>query len=1116
MTLRLNLMRWVVTLLGVQLLCGIVWVLGPLLPVLDPWPARAAVMMGLVLLWAALNLAFDIRSSRQDAALARGVTGAAADEASAVGAKLAASLAAMRKAKGRRFHLYDQPWYAIIGPPGAGKTTALLNAGLTFPLAADQSGGAGAVAGVGGTRLCDWWFTNDAVLIDTAGRYTTQDSSADVDRAGWEAFLDLLRRTRPKQPLNGVVVAIALSDVAGTGAGDAAQLQAHARAVRARIDELETRLGIRMPVYAMFTKADLLVGFSEFFEDLDREGREQIWGATFPLKGVPDAAAAMRPLLERLDRRVFQRLDAESSPERRALIAGFPAQLASVMPPLQAFVTAAFGPDAAGKAPMLRGMYLTSGTQEGTPIDRLVGAISRSFGFDAQRAARLRPEAGRSYFLAGLLRDVVFREAPLVTHRPGAARRRTVLRVAGFSACALLGLGLGGAVFLERGEHEGAIGRAQAAIARQQSLAAELPLDPVADSDVARLVPWLDAAAPPDEKPPPDRLGFAQDEKLAAANRAQYRHALEFALLPRLVWRVETQMRGLPNQPEPLYEATRIYLMLGGAGPVDRALVNDWFARDWAASLPGEEQKGLRARLAKHLDALLAEPLPPVPLDGPLVAAARGVIGRVSLASRAWSRLKPLAAGREVPPWRPSEALGQAGVRVFLRLSGRGLEEGIPGLYTVEGARTSVLPALPKAAQDAAAEGWVMGEPMEADSPRRRTLEADILALYAAEYVAAWDAVLTDLDPAPLRNLAQAAQDLYVLASVQHSPMRTLLASVVAQLAPGAATKAAGLAPVDQRYQALRGVFGTGGAAPIDLVLRPLYDLQQQLAKQAATTTRAAAPAAGEDPAAALRAEALRQPQPLARWLVSLASGGAALRDGGPRGAMISAWSASGGPGGLCPSVIANKYPFVAAAANDASIEDFTRLFGPGGAMDAFFNAQLKPFVDTTAKPWKLQQVDGNSAPLTATDLAQFQRAATIRDLFFPAGSAQPLVRFDVTPGQLDPGATSATLDLGAATVSAAKDVPARPAAVTWPGRNRAAPARLVVNAPAPATPYTVETQGPWATFRLLAAAKAAPSGDRTQLTFSGNDRTARFDLKAAPNPFASTVLTEFRCPAVQ
>ena len=120
-----------------------------------------------------------------------------------------------RWARGSRGYLYEQPWYAIIGPPGAGKSTALLNAGLHFPLAAEM--GQGAVAGVGGTRLCDWWFTDDAVLIDTAGRYTTQDSDAEVDRAGWYAFLDLLRRTRKRQPLNGVLIAIARTTMSAAG-----------------------------------------------------------------------------------------------------------------------------------------------------------------------------------------------------------------------------------------------------------------------------------------------------------------------------------------------------------------------------------------------------------------------------------------------------------------------------------------------------------------------------------------------------------------------------------------------------------------------------------------------------------------------------------------------------------------------------------------------------------------------------------------------------------------------------------------------------------------------------------------------------------------------------------
>ncbi len=1114
MILKLSLMRWVATLVGVQMLCGILWVLGPLLPALEPWPARLSLVMAILFAWAVANLLLDLRRTWREAALTNGLTGAAADESAAVGAKLATALGLMRKAKGRKFALYEQPWYAIIGPPGAGKTTALLNAGLTFPLAGDL--GPGAVAGIGGTRMCDWWFTDQAVLIDTAGRYTTQDSNREVDRAGWESFLDLLRRTRPKQPLNGVIVAIALSDVAGD---TPAMLDAHAQAIRSRIDELETRLSVRMPVYALFTKADLLIGFSEFFDDLDRTGREQVWGATFPLSEAADMEASLRPLLDRLNRRVFARLDAEENADRRSLIAGFPAQLASSLAPLQSFAAKAFGPDAAGKAPLLRGVYLASGTQEGTPIDRLMGALSRTFGLDQRRAAKLRPEAGRSYFLTALLRDVVFREAMLVTQRPGADRRRRVLKASAFAACAAVAALAGGFLLLERSTSQAAITRTAAALDQAQHLTAGLIFDPVGDADAARLVPWLNAAgaaATPRQRGR-DLIGFAQDDKLAAAAKAEYRQALVYALLPRLVWRAETQMRGSLGQPDALYEATRIYLMLGGAGPLDPALVQDWFARDWAAALPGDDQMGVRAALGRHLAALLSEPLPPIQLDGPLVASARMTIGRVPLASRAYSRLKPVAAEHGVADWKPSDALGAAGVQLFLRLSGRGLEDGIPGLYTAEGFRDAVLPALPLAAKEAAAEGWVLGDTVAPETTRHSALEADIVALYATEYAAAWDAMLTDIDPAPLRSLTQAAQDLYIMAS-PHSPMRALVEAMSKQLAPGAAAPPAlrpAMAVVDQHFQPLRATLGTGGAAPIDQVLRPLSDLQQQLAKQAASTTKAVATAAGEDPASALRAEALRQPQPLARWLVAFATSGASLRDGGVRGAMIAAWNAGGGPAALCPAIIANHYPFVPSATADASIEDFTRLLGPGGAIDAFVNTQLKPFVDMKAKPWKLQPVDGASAPITAADLVQFQRAATIRDLFFPAGNAQPMVRFDVTPGPLDPSASSATLDLGGAPVTVARNVPARPSALVWPARPRSTAAHLIVDG-APAAPLQIDTDGPWAAFRLLARGRTTNSGDHLTVVFSGNDRNARFDLRANPNPFASTILSEFRCPTVQ
>ena len=86
--------------------------------------------------------------------------------------------------------LYDLPWYMIIGPPGAGKTTVLVNSGLNFPLA--EKFGKEALRGVGGTRSCDWWFTDQAVLLDTAGRYTTQDSNQQRRRSGLDCVFATL------------------------------------------------------------------------------------------------------------------------------------------------------------------------------------------------------------------------------------------------------------------------------------------------------------------------------------------------------------------------------------------------------------------------------------------------------------------------------------------------------------------------------------------------------------------------------------------------------------------------------------------------------------------------------------------------------------------------------------------------------------------------------------------------------------------------------------------------------------------------------------------------------------------------------------------------------------
>jgi len=587
--------RWTYSFAGVGMAGMLVWYLAPLVPGFDGYLARSLLILALVILWAGVNGAIGWIRRRREGALAKGLTeDAAAGEAEVDGRDIRTAtqeevarlrgrvnLALKRLRKGsRRGYLYEQPWYVLIGPPGAGKTTALLNSGLSFP--ADPLGEDDRpVGGVGGTRLCDWWFADEAVLIDTAGRYTTQDSDKAVDRAGWEGFLDLLRRTRKRQPLNGAIVVVSLTDIA---AADAATRAAHARTVRRRVAELSERLRLRVPVYMVFSKADQLAGFNEYFDDLDAEGRGQVWGMTFPLaKGVESFTPEFRLLLDRLDERLFERLQAERAPDRRSLLGGFPLQLASLQEPLADFLGQAFGGTRLDPAPFLRGVYFTSATQAGTPLDRLTGMLAASFGVDQKRAPSLKPVAGRSYFLKRMLGEVILGEALLVATGTKRARRRRALRIASLGTIAVATLVLSLGLWRAEATNRLAVEQADEAIAGYGQRLAGVPLDPITDDDLPRIVPLLDAArALP--RAPRDWLaglsGLSQADKLEAVEQAIYRRALERILLPRLVWRLEQQLRGRIDDPDFAYEAARVYLMLGGAGPLDPA----WCATGWRST----------------------------------------------------------------------------------------------------------------------------------------------------------------------------------------------------------------------------------------------------------------------------------------------------------------------------------------------------------------------------------------------------------------------------------------------------------------------------------------------------------------------------------------------------
>ncbi len=1072
-----------------------------------------------------------------DAATATPGAEATAEEEAALRDKLSGALAQLKTATGGKGgYLYELPWYVIIGPPGTGKTTAIQQSGLEFPLAGDSR-----VAGVGGTRNCDWWLSERAVLIDTAGRYTTQDSDAAVDKAGWERFLDMLRRHRPRQPLNGVLVCFGVDMLSQLGP---TERDAHARTVRRRIRELEDKLGQRLPVYLLISKADLLAGFVEFFDDLDRDSRNQVWGMTFPVVPPPESvaplfAAEFQGMLGRLQDRLLERLQAERGSAQRASLAAFPGQFASLAEPVGGFVATAFGGSRLDPAPFLRGVYFTSGTQEGTPIDRLTGALSRAFGLDPRRPASVAQPKGRSYFLGKLLRDVVFNEARLAAQEPKRERQRKMLR---YGVWGLAGvLALGGLVWMLVAQNTEQ-NRAEAmavALERSEGAARSVVFSPVADAEFSRILPYLDALRPLPEQAaaaPHGGLWLSQSGQLKAGANAAYRRALDRTLLPRLLVRLEGQMRSALQNPEYLYEATRVYLMLGRQGPLDAGLVREWMRADWERGLPGMTNQPVREALLAHLTAMLAGDFPAYPLDGALVDSARRAFSRLPMAGRVFARLRPAAEG--IAGWAPADALGAAGQRYFTRTSGKPLTEGVPGIYTVDGLYRAVLPRLGQAVREGAAETWVLGaEAANASGVSDPVqLEQAVLRLYAEQYGNAWQALMDDLVLPPFATLQAAGEALNVLGA-PNSPLRDLTRALARQVSPGtppegwrpAGQTAApaqgqpaqptGAEPavqvVEQRFLALRQAAG----APLDAVLPIVNELYVQVARLAAAPPGSImpSPAAGLDPGMRLQAEAARQPEPLAKWLRAMTQSTASQRAGGAKAAIAAAGGQALAP--LCRVMAdprAPRFPFRRDAAQDLPVDDFARMFAPNGVLDQFFTQWIRPYVDTTRSPWRLVAADGLPPPVTAADVAQFERAKAIRDAFFPGGAFMGGLRFEVVPQSLDAGAQSAVLEAEGQRTEIAARAAGRPIPMGWPSRGNVT---LTFEPASSAGPLTLE--GGWSSFKLVmgrtTTLAAAGGPDRMRATVTQGDRSMVLELRAGStiNPFNLRELQEFRCPTL-
>ena len=838
-------LRWPLFIVVAAVLCVLVWVLGPFLLVGEKHPVasisvRLAIIAAILLitllygLWLLLLALKDnptlldkfvrnkASAEENDTSEVVSVIGNAVDYVN----KNRSNLSFFQRVILARKPLDILPWYMMLGTEDAGKTSAILASGQNFPLP-EQLNQVGKPAPL--TRNCECWFANDAIYIDTAGKYVSQPEKY---LGEWRAMLKALKKYRPVKALNGAVLTFSAADVMGRSKAELFELAA---SLRARVDDLRQTLGVRFPVYVLVTKLDQLPGFAEYFRILTEQEREQVWGVTFPYGDARTASvselhdqikAEFSLLEERIERDMIVRQQEEYDNRDRKKMYALPQDfhlLSGMVAEVVHNIFFASRYDETLSFTLLRGIYFSSSHQ---PVDfsllnnqsimrkwsnyvenKAPAAIASLTEQPGERDFLINDVSyGRQYFLKKLFSDVIVKDVDLARHNLANESKYRLQRFLGHSVCILMAVILLNGFYNSYRHNTEYLDTVETKV---DGLHAEVNRFVKTSND--KLLPRLltlsqylpeygalDIFNPGLEW----RYGLYTGTDVMSASDSLYQFFLQRLLLPQIEQQVTLALQEAIDKghSEQIYARLKLYLQVFGQGKFERESMTDNITRLWETSGKLEPYEERRI-FVSHLTNLFASPewrRYGQKMDDGLVKYARAMLGREDLASRLYGRIKD-SLSQDVPVDLTLGAMATSRGGEFFSLADENGETVIPGLFTRAGYydlfKKKMDPGLMWLEHE---DAWVMGKGSDR-APRAQMKVADngvlvnpiqqqILALYLDEYARHWQEFLSNIriktDVLQLNyGTAGVTGDIYILRTLSSadSPLANLVRRAVAE-----------------------------------------------------------------------------------------------------------------------------------------------------------------------------------------------------------------------------------------------------------------------------------------------------------------------------------------------
>ena len=1038
-------------------------------------------------------------------------------------------LAVSKTSQGAKIN--NLPLVFLLGENGSVKTTSLMNSGLEPELV---SGLVYQGADIMPTRLANVFLARQTLFMDACGGFMN-----DANR--WRS---LVRRLAPGK-LKSVVGAKAQSPRAAVVAFDGETFFRQggnetstvvARRLNERLVEISSELGIRVPVYVLFTRMDRMSFFLDFARNIGNEEALQIFGVTLPI--VPAGVGGIysedetRRLTEQYsllthslcDQRLLL-LPRENDPAKLPGAYEFAREFTKLRRPLVQFLVDLCKPSQLRTSPFLRGFYfsgvrpividdsagLQSARQQHQPaIDPGAAGATRIFkmgpggSMGQQGGPSFTPQVGATRkvpqwtFLGRLFNDVILNDREAQVASSSSTKTSMVQRIllgvaAALALFALLGFTVSyfGNRTLENDALDNARGIASVNITDPNALPDKASLEKL--EALRQTLENLDNYKV-NGAPYKLRMGLYSGNDMYPHVKEIWCQKFNQTLLGPTHSGIQRMLKNLPFAPQPTddygtyFGALRTYLTLtvypdkSTRDVTAAALFNAWSAnRDVA-----DRAQLARAQFDFYADYLRNSGGCPLAFDADAATRGRNFLAKFegvdsiyqSMLAAANKANKPVNFNRDI---KGSEAIivnNKDVVGAFTKEGFSSMSGYIKNPDPFFGGDKWVLCGETANAKDTARTACGGG----AGSIDRSTLAKSLTDRFVIDYIKAWRGYLNNSTFVKYTDLDDATKKLDQIVS-NDTPLMALFWLATRNLAVENEKIRIAFQPVMEVVPAPATVQKYIYAEKNGVYIDSLAKLQKALAdavpnlKTDLNAANKPLDAAG-DSRMQLKAVARSfNPDPegkVDQTSFRILEDPIIQVDRFLRGMGKDELNAKGA--GFCNQRFAGlrgKFPFSPAAKVDASLDDVSKVFRPvDGAIWAFLEADLKKYMKKEGGKWV--PVSADNIQINPAYVNFVNQSQRFSDMVFPGGSQQPKMVYTLTPLKSDV-VTGSQLNIDGQSQSFGASGGGKQ--FTWPGSGQQGVrgnVKLVGG-----TAFDVEAQpGLWGIYRFIYAADhVTPTG---------------------------------------